>query len=218
MEVLEFVARYGVVPRDAVAVWADTAETMTQRRERRLRLGGLVKVEHPFQGSGPFLTATRAGLGLCLRGELPLAHLSLAKLQHHAVCARLGARLERAGECLLSERELYAQERASGKRDFSIRLRERLHRPDLVRLGDPPTAIEVELTRKAQGRLEEIIRVWSEEVIAGRFERVVYYCSAEVLPYVERAVEQARADQQIGTELLPDEDFVAPLLLADLRL
>ena len=140
-----------------------------------------------------------------------MAHLSLAKLQHHAVCARLGARLERAGTQLLSERELYAQERASGKRDFSIRLRERLHRPDLIRLGEPPTAIEVELTRKAQGRLEEIVRVWSQQVIAGRFDRVVYYCASEVLPYVEQAVDQARADQQVGIELLPDEDFVAAL-------
>jgi hypothetical protein len=96
LEVLEFVARYGVVPRDAVSTWAATARTMTHRRERRLRLAGLVAVTYPW-AAGPYVVATRSGLGACRRDKLTVARVSPSKLHHHAVSARLGARLERAG-------------------------------------------------------------------------------------------------------------------------
>lgn len=202
VEVLEFVARYGVVPRDAVAAWAGTAQSMTYRRERRLRIAGLVKVERPLEGAGSFLSATRAGIGVCGRYELPLARVSPSKLQHASACAQLGARLEREGLPLLSEFELRAEERAWGRRIYSIRLRERWHRPDLIVVGELPTAIEVELSRKGQGRLEEIIRLWRRAVDEGRFHIVHYYCATEVLPYVQRAVDRARAEEQIRIELL----------------
>ena len=273
VEVLEFVARFGVVPREAVAEWADTARTMTYRREGRLRRAGLLTLEWPRQGGGPFLVATRSGLGLCGRGELPPARVSAGQYHHQAACARLGARLERAGAQLLSERELRAEERAWGKRIYSIQLRTRLHRPDMLILpanapadtapasdgerGDsglsaadnglaragtrakpgpdrsrwpgapasppggggraaeqPPTCIEVELTRKAQGRLEEIVRLWRHAVMDGRFDAVHYYCSPGALPFVKRAVDQLGAEEQIKVELLPDEDLLATSLLA----
>ena len=214
VEVLEFVARYGVVPRDAVAEWADTAKTMTYRREGRLRRAGLLRLELPLLAGGPFLVATRAGLGLCGRDELPPARLSASQLHHQTASARLGARLERAGAQLLSERELRAEERAWGKRIYSIRLRERWHRPDLIGVGELPTALEVELTRKAQGRLDEIVRLWHRAVDEGRFHAVHYYCTPGVLPYVARAVERADADAQIRIELLPEEDFRPKPLLA----
>jgi hypothetical protein len=44
LEVLEFIARQGVVPREAVAIWADTRRAVTAARERRLREAGLVEV------------------------------------------------------------------------------------------------------------------------------------------------------------------------------
>ena len=37
VEVLEFIARFGVVPRSAVATWALTGQTATLTREHRLR-------------------------------------------------------------------------------------------------------------------------------------------------------------------------------------
>lgn len=262
LEVLEFIARYGVVPRDAVGVWAGTAKTATQTRKRRLALAGLIEVSTPWQGAGPFAVATRAGLGACLRDELPVAQISPSNLQHDAVCARLGARLERAGHQLLSERELRAEERAWGKRVHSIRLRTRFHRPDLVILPADsssasdwgpawpsnsrtqggqrrertgvreqdgstedaevrratrviqPIAVEVELTRKAQGRLEEIVRLWRRAVDEDRFQGVHYYCAPEVLSYVARAVDRAGAEGQIRVEALPQADLLATSLFA----
>jgi hypothetical protein len=280
MEVLDFIARFGMVPRDAVAAWAGTAKTATQTRERRLALAGLIEVSRPWGEVGPFANATRAGLGACLRNELPVARESPSKLRHGAVCARLAARLERDGQLLFSERELRAEERAWGERVNSIRLRTRLHRPDLMALpagtdpaslggaawlnrslkrsqleqdisavenrraastaspqqgrqsGKPhaprnlgdgenaeanaapglPSPIEVELSRKAQGRLEEIVRRWRAAVDEGRFQRVHYYCTTAVLPYVQRAVDAAGAEEQVSAEVLPEEDILVASL------
>jgi hypothetical protein len=281
MEVLDFIARFGTVPRDAVATWAGTAKTATQTRERRLALAGLIEVSRPWGEIGPFANATRVGLGACLRDELPVARESPSKLRHQAVCARLAARLERDGRLLLSERELRAEERAWGKRVNSIRLRTRLHRPDLMALpagtdpallggaawlnralkrsqleedisalehrreastasprqggqgGEPdgtrdpiggaenaetnaapglPSPIEVELSRKAQGRLEEIVRRWRAAVDEARFQRVHYYCTTAVLPYVQRAVDAAGAEEQVSAEVLPEEDALVASL------
>jgi hypothetical protein len=213
VEVLEFIARYGVVPRDAVALWADTGKTVTQTRERRLAVAGLIEVSTPLGGL-PVAVATRAGLGACERSELPLARISPSNFQHDAVCARLGARLEREGYQLLSERELRAEEGAWGRRDYSIRLRTRSHRPDMLRVGELRVPVEAELTRKAQGRLEEIVHRWRAAVDAGRFHRVLYYCTAEVLPYVQRAVDRAEAEVQIRVEQLADEDLLHTSLFA----
>jgi hypothetical protein len=60
---------------------------------------------------------------------------------------------------VLSEREIEARERAEGSRVFSVECRSgRFHRPDLIVLGDPPEAIEVELTdKKSVRRLDELL-------------------------------------------------------------
>ena len=88
--VLEFVARFGVVPRDAAARRAGTARSMTLRREKRLREAGLLAVEKPPPGV-PFLLATRLGLEVCGRDDLLPARIALVGLPHlsgYKVCAR----------------------------------------------------------------------------------------------------------------------------------
>ncbi len=44
LEVLEFVARFGLVPGAAAARWAGTSRSVTYRREARWREHGLVRV------------------------------------------------------------------------------------------------------------------------------------------------------------------------------
>ena len=225
VEVLEFVARFGVVPRDAVALWAQTARTMTWRRERRLREAGLLEVVRPHSGEAPFLLATRDGLALCTRDELPVSEISLATLGHFAAIARLAARLERAGETLLSERELLAHERALGEHAFSVRLANgTLHRPDLISIPPWSTAeqwgravptkpIEVELVQKGARRLDRILYGWRREVRAGRFVAPRYYCSAAALPYVQRSAERVGFGAEFDATLLPAECTSAVLRL-----
>jgi hypothetical protein len=203
LEVLAFIARFGVVPRDAVASWAQTQRTVTQTRERRLREAGLLRVLPRFGEDGPILLATREGLGACGHLELRPAPFSASRVRHEAIVARLAARLEAAGERLLSEREMLAAERAEGERLFAATLPGgRRHHADLVRVCAPLEAIEVELTSKGAARLDAILRGWRRAVAERHIGRVSYRCSPATLRHVERAVKRTRTGSQIAVEPL----------------
>lgn len=206
LEVLEFIARFGVVPRTAVAIWAGTGRTVTISRESRLRKADLIETCIGVRGESPLVRATRIGLQVCGHGELSPAPFSLAMVHHNSAVATLAASLERDGAKLLSERELLAHERVEGSRVFSAELSSgRYHRADLICLGarvEPPIAIEVELTPKAASRLDSYLRAWSEVVAEGRFNRVVYRCPPQTRPYVERAVERTKTMAAVFVEAL----------------
>ncbi len=207
IEVLEFVARYGVVPREVVALWAGTGRAVSAARERRLREAGLIEVSPGVGGCGRLLICRRGGLQAAGREELSVPRLSAATVRHSSLAARLGAELERAGQRVLSEREIEARERAEGKRIYSAAVSERrLHRPDLVVLGDPPEAIEVELTDKSARRLDELMRAWRRALAAGQFGCVRYFCSPRALPYVQRAVARLPIAAAIEVEPLEEVD------------
>ena len=203
LEVLEFVARYGLVTRGVVAAWAGTGATVTWTRERRLCQAGLLRTVPTYEDGAPLLLCTRRGLLACGRTELGLARFSEARAHHSVVAAMLGAELELAGARVLSEREIFARERLTGERIYSAPLRNgRYHSADLVRLGDAIEAIEVELTPKAPRRLDELVRAWRRAIVARRIGRVVYRCSPEVLEYVKRAIERTRAQSYVIAEPL----------------
>jgi hypothetical protein len=205
LEVLEFIARFGVVPRTAVATWAGTGRTVTITRERRLREAGLIEVSPGVGGSDRLLVCTKLGLRLAGRTDLRLARFSLQRVHHESVVASLAASLERAGDRTLSEREILARERAAGERVCSASLpRGRFHRADLVRLNADGghEAVEVELTLKGASRLDELLRAWRRVVAEQRVKRVVYRCSPDARPYVERAVERTHTSAAIAVESL----------------
>jgi hypothetical protein len=191
--VLEWVGRYGVVPRSAVSVWAKTGRSVTLDRERRLREAGLIEVHPALARSGALLTPTSLGLRLCGRSELYPPRVSLWVVRHAIVLAHVAARLELAGERLLSEREIAAAERLEGERIYSAEKRREergQHRPDLVRLGEGVEAIEVELTNKAPRRLDDLMRAWGWALMREKIARVIYLCPPKTLRYVERSVER----------------------------
>jgi hypothetical protein len=214
LQVLEFIARFGVVPREAVSIWADTRKAVTHARERRLRLVGLIEIHPRIGPHGPFAIATRAGLRLCGYPELHVARLSYGELSHQVLLMRLAVQLERQGDRLLSEREMLARERAAGERIHSAALSgRRHHRPDLLRLcGDnqAPEAIELELAVKGAGRLDQIIRAWRRAVAERRISRVVYVCSPPARRALKRAVARTRAAAQIHIEPLSVDDSGDP--------
>ena len=206
LEVLEFIARLGVVPRSAVALWAGTARTVTITRERRLREAGLITVQPGYGLSDRLLLCTRAGLRAAGRSELSTAQVSLARIRHEAIVARLAAMLERRGEQVLSEREITAREDAEGKRLYSAMLSGgHFHRADLLRVGadgEPSEAIEVELSTKGAARLDQFLRAWRMAVAEGRLTRVVYRCAPRTRPFVERSIERTRTAAAIAVEEL----------------
>jgi hypothetical protein len=206
LEVLEFIARYGVVPRDVVANWSRSGRSVSYARERRLFEAALIDtVRGPGEGQR-LLMATAAGSRACGRPELGAARFSLGTLRHETVVARLGAQLESAGERILSEREIMARERAEGNRVLSAPLSSaRFHRADLARVdlsGDALEAIEVELTAKGARRLDELLRAWRRVVGRGRIGRVTYRCPPHTRRLVEQAVERTKTQGVVSVEEL----------------
>jgi hypothetical protein len=204
LEVLEFVARFGMVPREVVALWAGTGKAVTAARERRLRLAGLVEVLPGVGDTGRLVLCTRDGLRAVFRGELPVPRFSPGTVRHTAVVAQVAVQLEREGHRVISEREIFARERAAGERKFSAPMAERrFHRPDLVCLGDAIEAIEVELTAKAAWRLDGILRAWRHAILERKVQRVRYECSVGSIGGLQRSIERVRAEQFVKSRLLP---------------
>jgi hypothetical protein len=197
LDALEFVARYGTVPREVLATWSESGRSVSYERERRLRAAGLIAILRGLDGR--LLVATAAGRRACGRSELPAARPSPGSLRHETLLAALGARLELAGEEVLSEREIGARERAEGTRLYSASMgRGRFHRPDLVGLqGAEATAIEVELTVKGAARLDAILRAWRFAVAEGRLAHVTYHCAPRVRRFVEKAIARTATAQAI---------------------
>jgi hypothetical protein len=190
LQVLEFLARYGTVPRAAVSRRFGCGRSVAYERERRLRLAGLIEMV-PGPGEGErLLLATAIGRRACGRPELAAARPSPATLRHETTLALLGARLEARGERLLAEREIVAAERAEGARLYSADLGHgRTHRADLIHIGPgAPEAIEVELTAKGAARLDALLRAWRFAVAEGRLARVLYLCPQKTRPLLERAI------------------------------
>jgi hypothetical protein len=223
LQVLDFICRFGVVNRAAVASWAETGRSVTLDRERRLREAGLIDVHPPIGRSGRLLAGTSRGLRLADRQDLGPARGSVWSANHSIACARVAAHLERAGDQILSERELLAEERRLGERCYSAKRSspERgWHRPDLYRFtledGEPREhVIEVELTAKGPERLVEILKAWDahkyrnlgrgEEMFSPREQTphaVIYLCPPNVVPVVERAVEKAGAGWCVSVQEL----------------
>lgn len=190
LKVVEFLARYGTVPRPVLARWSSGGRTVAYERERRLRLAGLIEVLPGPAVGERLLIATRTGRRACGRPELSAARPSPATLLHETTLARFGAERELAGERILSERDIAAAERAEGRRIYSAELgRGRFHRADLIRLAPGgPEAIEVELTTKAASRLDAILRAWRFAVAEGRLAKVTYHCGPRTRRFLEAAV------------------------------
>ena len=172
-----------------------------------MREAGLVEVWPGIGEIGRLLLCTRRGLRVIHRNELSTPCFSAASVYHSAVAARIGAQFEVCGRQVLSEREILAAERLAGERLYTIELRRgRKRRPDLILLGDPNEAIEVELTNKGTSRLDGLVRAWRRSLSDKQLACVRYLCSPRVLPGVERAVRRTLAEEFVGVEPLAFHD------------
>jgi hypothetical protein len=205
LEVLEFVARFGLVPGSAAARWARTSRSVTYRREARWRAHGLVRVLPSVAGSGRLLTCTRDGLQAVSREGLRPARVSVGGVRHAATVAWVAAELEPLGERILSELEIMAIESREGQRLYSAELSDgHFHRPDLV-LIEGKIGVEVELTQKASWRLDSIMRGWRSAIGEGRLGGVRYLCWERALRAVNLAVERTCCEELIDVDRLTTE-------------
>jgi hypothetical protein len=202
LEVLEFVARFGLLPGSAAARWAGTSRSVTYRREARWREHGLVRVLPSVAGSGRLLSCTREGLLAVGQEGLRPARVSLGGVRHAATVAWVAAELERLGERLLSELEIMAIESREGRRLYSAELYDgRYHRPDLVLL-EGGIGVEVELTQKASWRLDSILRGWRSAIGEDRLGGVRYLCSERAFRAVSLAIERTCSEELIEVDHL----------------
>jgi hypothetical protein len=197
LEVLAFVARFGLVSASAAARSAGTGRSVTYRREERWRKHGLIRVLPEVAGSGRLLTCTPEGLRAVGQEELRPARVSIGRVRHAIAVAQVAAELEGRGERVLSEREVIAIERREGRRLHSAEMTGgRFHRPDLV-LTEGPIGVEVELTQKASWRLDSIMRGWRSAVGEDRLSAVRYLCGERAIRPVTQAVERTVTDELI---------------------
>lgn len=205
LEVLEFVARFGLVPGAAAARWAGTSHSVTYRREARSRDHGLVRVLPSVAGSGRLLACTREGLQAVGREGLRPARVSVGGVRHSATVAWVAAELERLGERILSELEIMAIESREGQRLYSAEVYDgQYHRPDLV-LIEGRIGVEVELTQKASWRLDSILRGWRSAIGEGRLGGVRYLCWERAFRAVSLAVERTCCEELIHVDRLSPE-------------
>ena len=156
-----------------------------------------------FGASPRLIRATRRGLRLTGR-PLGVAQAPPELVGHWVACGwvALSLECEFGPDAVRSEREIRVAERWRERATASAKLgdnpdgSDRLHRPDLAVVGDGVLiAVEVELTAKAQKRLDAIVKAWCR---ARWVESVRYYVPpGGTRGGVERAVQRMRAAERV---------------------
>lgn len=204
---IRWVAGLGAATAEALAHREGISPAAARGRLQAPLRERLLASSRPLHGAPTLYTATSAGMRAsgC---KLEICRVSPSNARHLIACAAVAASLERCcpEHDVSGERELRRQEAEHGRRLASAMLgRGRageplLHRPDLVLwprspgLDSLPLAVEVELTVKAQRRLEAICRAWARcETIAG----VLYLAAPQVQRPLQRAIERVRAQTRV---------------------
>jgi hypothetical protein len=177
---------------------------VAQRRIGAWRRAGLVATDRfrPNTPASVWLTAEgMATAGLVWRAAAP----TFATVAHrHAVgLVRLWVEGRPKGYRWVCERELRDEldEPAGGRRD---------HLADGVVLSTAPdgregrSAIEVELTRKSKGRVEEILRG-----LLARYDDVIYFAAPGAAGIVSDAAQSVRAADRVRVRPYPPESLAA---------
>jgi hypothetical protein len=190
-QIIDWIGRLGAATAEDVAARFDLPPASARGSLAVAARGGLIARRQLLHDQPALFVATALGLRSVGLDQLTPARVSPSSFEHWRTCASVAVTLERLGNHrVVSDRELRALERATGRRLASVELGMRRtgepdsHHPDLVLIGgrgDPPVAIEVEIAVKASRRLLGICRAWGRSrTIAG-----VVYCAS---PCAARAV------------------------------
>jgi hypothetical protein len=209
LAVVEWIGRVGAATIDQVARRFGLSRTRAYVCVGRCVAMGLLERKRLLHHAPALLVATRDGL-LGAGLPLPYARVSAALAKHHEACGLVAGWLaERyAARSVLSDRELRLEERRASRPIASAKVGElpngepRLHRPDFAVVGDRVEAFEVELTPKAPGRLERLVRAWRR---ASYVSQITYLCgSAETRGAVERAITRTCSEERVRVAALSE--------------
>jgi hypothetical protein len=181
IEGLRWLARIGPAPLEAWATAMGWSERIAYRKARQLEQDGWLERQRMTYGDGSLLTITRLGV---MRSGVPVTappRPAPTWWAHLSACAWVAAWLTIRGRQTQGPREIDADDTLSGEitwRDnrghHTVR-----HRPDLAWVTEStPVAIEVELARKSNARLDAILALharWRSERKSGG----VFYVAAD---------------------------------------
>jgi hypothetical protein len=144
-----WIGRVGAARPSDVMLFLGLGRTVTYRRIKELVDNGLVERHRLMHGDDGVLTATKTGLRFAGIDHLMLASISLASIRHTLTCATVTALIERdlRSGVLLTDREHRASEARTGRTIGSAVIghtntgQQRLHKPDMVLVGDYPQAV-----------------------------------------------------------------------------
>lgn len=205
LALLEWIASLGAVTAEAVASRDGMSPAAARGRLRVAVAEGLLATARPLADRPTLYALTSRGARTLARKGLAPCQVRPGNAQHLMACASAAVGLESCypDHLVWGERELRLQEREHGARLASAMLgwdvaKPLLHRPDIVlwprSRGALPVAVEVELTVKAQRRLEAICRAWARcELVAG----VLYLVTPAVERPLCRAIERAGAGDRV---------------------
>ncbi len=205
LAMVQWAARIGAVTANALAQRDGCALASARGRLQAAERAGLLAAARPLTAAPTLYAPTRSGLRAIGSPQVEESRVTASNAAHTIACAMVAAELERLypEQRVTGERELRREEREYGAPLASARLgmvrqAPQLHRPDLVlwpRERALPLAVEVELTVKAPQRLLDICRAWGRCRCVGG---VLYVTTPEVRRPLQRAIEKARAGQQIA--------------------
>jgi hypothetical protein len=205
LDIVRWTASLGAVTAEALALRLGASTASARGRLGVLERRELLSRQKLLVEAPPLFTVTPRGLRAVGARGIKRCELSPGTAHHLTVCAVVAAALERCypDHRLVGERELRRDERELGRPLASAVLgwsqtRRQIHYPDLVLWPNDasalPVAVEVELTIKSSQRLAQICRAWARcREVAG----VLYLATDPVKPPLERAIEQARAWEQV---------------------
>src|ERR1700722_7542930 len=191
---LRWLARCGPSPLDPWRYAMGWSEVAARNHARRLEREGWLQRCPMVGGQGSLFLATRKGilvLGLPLTAATTPAPTTWA---HDSACAWTAAWLTARGRTYLGPREILDDPDWAGKLDWldSHSFKQSGHRPVLVGfLSGSAIAIEVDLAPKSKPRLNAILRLHVDWIVARKTHAVIYICGdQEGCRRIERAGER----------------------------
>ena len=218
-EIVEWIARTGVVEASHVTHVFGLGRTVTYRRLAALETARLIERTRVLHGRPAMIVATRAGLRLVGLEHLGLSRVSAATALHWQSSSLIAALIEadKGRGKVGSVREIRAYERSAKQRIASTTIGAAAHHPDLVLWGADGVgatgghAYEIELTVKAPERLRAILRGWRNAVRDFTVDHVTYVCTPEAKRAVTRAVDATRTHSAIRVLDMPELDVLHDL-------
>jgi hypothetical protein len=211
---LEWLARVGPSPLDPCRYAMGWSATAARSHARRLQESRWLERRPMVRGEGSLFFATRRGVDFLRSPVAPASTPAPTWWAHNCGCAWVAAWYTLRGRSFLGPRELLNSRAWLGAVEWMDRdsFKQSGHRPDLVGSGPMGTvAFEVELAPKSKPRLDAILCLHQDWLLAGRSHRVGYVCGDE------QGVRRIKAAARRATPMMIESSALQVVLLDTIK-